>query len=119
MGGSSNEDTVLSSGSWSPNTSLVSVHCYMYCMYMHVQVSGPTLYNMLRLNDVSTNMEDHPLDPPKILKTEVLSNPFDDIVPRVDSRRLDKRKEKAKSQSKATKYVSYSVSCLSASKRAK
>ncbi len=69
-----------------------------------VQVSGPTQYNILRLNEVPTNKEDHPLDPvPKILKTEVLANPFDDIVPRVDPRKLDKTREKAKSQSKATK----------------
>ena len=60
---------------------------------------------MIRLNDVATDKEDHPIDPvPKIIKAEVLSNPFDDIVPRIDPRKLDKKKEKVKSQSKATKW---------------
>ena len=61
---------------------------------------------MIQLNDIPTNKEDRPIDPaPKIIKTEVLSNPFDDIVARVDERKLEKTKEDRKSQSKATKYV--------------
>ena len=61
---------------------------------------------MIQLNDIPTNKEDRPIDPaPKIIKTEVLSNPFDDIAPRVDKRKLDKTKEMPKSQSKATKLV--------------
>ncbi len=59
---------------------------------------------MLRLKEVPTDKEDHPIAPmPRILKAEVLSNPFSDIVPRVDPRKLEKSKEKVKSQSKATK----------------
>ena len=69
-----------------------------------MQVAGSTLYNMIQLNEIPTNKEDRPTDPaPKIIKTEVLSNPFDDIIPRVDKRKLDKTKETPKSQSKATK----------------
>ena len=61
---------------------------------------------MIQLNDIPTNKEDRPIDPiPKIFKTEVLSNPFDNIAPRVDKRKLEKTKETPKSQSKATKYV--------------
>ena len=59
---------------------------------------------MIQLNDIPTNKEDRPIDPvPKIIKTEVLSNPFDDIVARIDKRKLEKMKETPKSQSKATK----------------
>ena len=59
---------------------------------------------MIRLNDIPTDKEDHPLDPaPKIIKTKVLDNPFDDIVARIDQRRMDKKSEKQKSQSRATK----------------
>ena len=61
---------------------------------------------MLHLNDIPTDKDDRPLDPaPKILKTQVLANPFDDIVPRIDPRKLDKKSQKQKSQSKATKWV--------------
>ena len=68
------------------------------------QVTGDTLYNMIRLNEVRTDPEGRPHEPiPKILKTKVLSNPFDDIVPRIDTRKLEKKVEKPKSQSKATK----------------
>ena len=61
---------------------------------------------MIRLNDIPTDKEDRPIDPrPKILKTKVLLNPFDDIEPRIDKRQLEKKIEKPKSQSKATKWV--------------
>ena len=74
------------------------------CCIHTFQVAGSTLYNMIQLNDVPTNKEDRPIDPiPKIIKTEVLSNPFDDIAARVDKRKLEKTKETPKSQSKATK----------------
>lgn len=61
---------------------------------------------MIRLNDVQADKDGRPLNlAPKILKTKVLLNPFDDIVPRIDSRKLDKNVEKPKSQSRATKWV--------------
>ena len=64
-------------------------------------MSGPTQYNILCLNEVPSNKEDHPLDPvPKILKT-------DDIVLRVDPRKLNKTREKTKtSQKQQSKYSS-------------
>ena len=59
---------------------------------------------MIRLNEIPTDKEDRPLDPaPRILKAKVLDNPFDDVVPRIDKRKLEKKVEKHKSQSKATK----------------
>lgn len=70
------------------------------------KVTGDTIYNMIRLNEVDVGEEDRPIDPPRIKKTEILSNPFDDIVPRIskkDLEREEKGKKKVKSQSKATK----------------
>jgi len=46
------------------------------------KITGDSLYNLLPLNDYEVDSEDRPVDPPKILRTEVLYNPFDDIVPR-------------------------------------
>ena len=69
-------------------------------------MTGDTLYNMVKLNDIPTDKEDRPLDPaPRITRTEVLLNLFDDIVPRVDPKKArDKKKgAKSESQSKATK----------------
>lgn len=34
------------------------------------------------MGDVDTDKDDRPLDPPRLISVEVLSNPFDDIVPR-------------------------------------
>ncbi len=59
---------------------------------------------MIRLDDIHTDAENRPVEPiPKIVKTKVLSNPFDDIDPRIDKRKLEKKIEKLKSQSRATK----------------
>ena len=59
----------------------------------------------MRFNDVPTDKEDRPLDPiPRITRTEVLQNPFDDITPRVGPKAsLERKAEEVKSQSKATK----------------
>lgn len=46
------------------------------------KVVGNTLYNMLKLEEFLVDRNDKPKDPPKIIKTEILSNPFDDILPR-------------------------------------
>lgn len=46
------------------------------------KVVGETLYNMLRLEEGLVDSEDRPLHPHRIVSTQVLVNPFDDIVPR-------------------------------------
>ncbi|XP_047325708.1 peptidyl-prolyl cis-trans isomerase CYP57 [Impatiens glandulifera] len=47
------------------------------------KVTGDSIYNLLRLGEVETGKDDRPLDPaPMIISTEVLWNPFEDIVPR-------------------------------------
>lgn len=72
------------------------------------KVVGDTIYNMIKLQDVEVGPDDRPLHPPRILKTKVLINPFDDIVPRkaIESMLDDedkKAKKKPKSKMKATK----------------
>ncbi|NXW24157.1 CWC27 protein, partial [Circaetus pectoralis] len=69
------------------------------------KVTGDTIYNMLRLAEVEVDKEERPLSPHKIRSSEVLFNPFDDIVPR-PSRKLKKDKpeeEAKKSKVKGTK----------------
>lgn len=46
------------------------------------QITGNTIFNALRMGDVDTDKDDRPLDPPRLVSVEVLSNPFDDITPR-------------------------------------
>lgn len=46
------------------------------------KITGHTLYNLMKFNDLEVGKEDRPEHPPVIRKTEVLWNPFDDIVPR-------------------------------------
>ena len=71
------------------------------------KVVGDTLYNMLKLAEVEIGPDERPAFPPKINKTKVLSNPYDDIVIRFD-KNIEKKveKESKKSKSKATKNFS-------------
>ncbi|XP_009572843.1 PREDICTED: peptidyl-prolyl cis-trans isomerase CWC27 homolog, partial [Fulmarus glacialis] len=69
------------------------------------KVTGDTIYNMLRLAEVEVDKEERPLSPHKIRSSEVLFNPFDDIVPR-PNKKLKKDKledETKKSKVKGTK----------------
>ncbi|NXI74877.1 CWC27 protein, partial [Anseranas semipalmata] len=69
------------------------------------KVTGDTIYNMLRLAEVEVDKEERPLSPHKIRSSEVLFNPFDDIVPR-PNRKLKKDKpeeEDKKPKVKGTK----------------
>ncbi|XP_035828422.1 spliceosome-associated protein CWC27 homolog isoform X2 [Aplysia californica] len=72
------------------------------------KVTGPTLFNMLKLQEVETDGDERPLYPHNILKTEILSNPFEDIVPRVIKKPKKEKEEdkRVKSKSKATKNFS-------------
>uniref|UniRef100_A0A8B9PF54 Spliceosome-associated protein CWC27 homolog n=1 Tax=Apteryx owenii TaxID=8824 RepID=A0A8B9PF54_APTOW len=69
------------------------------------KVTGDTIYNMLRLAEVEVDKEERPLSPHKIRSSEVLFNPFDDIIPRANRKlKKDKPEEEAKkSKSKGTK----------------
>ncbi|PHJ17686.1 peptidyl-prolyl cis-trans isomerase [Cystoisospora suis] len=71
------------------------------------KITGHTLYNLMKFNDLEVGKEDRPEHPPVIRKTEVLWNPFDDIVPRKLPKReqgsregsVDERKRKKASTS--------------------
>ncbi|XP_075215510.1 spliceosome-associated protein CWC27 homolog [Lycorma delicatula] len=69
------------------------------------KVSGDTVYNMLKLEDALVDQDDRPQYPQKILKTEVLNNPFHDIIPRVlpKSEKTKTETEKRKSKTKGVK----------------
>nr|XP_006813547.1 PREDICTED: peptidyl-prolyl cis-trans isomerase CWC27 homolog [Saccoglossus kowalevskii] len=72
------------------------------------KVTGTTLYNMLKLAEVETDKDDRPEEPHKIKSVQILSNPFDDIIPRNLPKKDDKKdaKKSAVSKSKATKNFS-------------
>ncbi|GLE06214.1 hypothetical protein PINS_up015456 [Pythium insidiosum] len=70
------------------------------------KITGNTIFNLLSVNDAETDDRDRPLHPPKLLSTEVLWNPFDDIVPRELKPRVDSAAEKdakKRRERKATK----------------
>lgn len=54
------------------------------------KVTGNTIYNMIKLGDMTVDRNERPHHPHKILSTEILSNPFDDILPRETSGRKTK-----------------------------
>ncbi|XP_031618190.1 spliceosome-associated protein CWC27 homolog [Contarinia nasturtii] len=61
------------------------------------KVGGDTIYNVLKMEDGDIDANERPVYPYKIIKTEILLNPFDDIVPR-KSTRTEKDGEKRKSK---------------------
>ncbi|KAG8131060.1 putative Peptidyl-prolyl cis-trans isomerase CWC27-like protein, partial [Naja naja] len=72
------------------------------------KITGDTIYNMLRLSEVEIGIDERPVNPYKITSTEVLFNPFDDIIPRT-SKKLKNEKpveEVEKTKSKGTKNFS-------------
>ncbi|XP_026667108.1 uncharacterized protein LOC108622199 [Ceratina calcarata] len=67
------------------------------------KVTGETVYNMLKLEEALVDENDRPLYPPKILKTEILNNPFLDIEPRVTAKRSEEAKDGSKSKKTGVK----------------
>lgn len=65
------------------------------------KITGDTIYNMLKLEEGIVDHNEKPLYPHKILKAEILLNPFEDIVPRVIERL--KTKEKKQKREKGVK----------------
>ncbi|RHZ89882.1 hypothetical protein Glove_9g107 [Diversispora epigaea] len=47
------------------------------------KVVGDTIFNVLKIGELEVDKNERPLYPPKILSTEVIGNPFDDIIPRI------------------------------------
>ncbi|XP_021344931.1 peptidyl-prolyl cis-trans isomerase CWC27 homolog, partial [Mizuhopecten yessoensis] len=70
------------------------------------KVGGDTIYNVIRLQDVDIDSNDRPTYPLKIKHTKVLSNPFDDIVPRLKTIESEESDSKSKNKSKGTKNYS-------------
>ncbi|XP_077792459.1 spliceosome-associated protein CWC27 homolog isoform X1 [Podarcis muralis] len=72
------------------------------------KITGDTIYNMLRLTEVETDADERPLNPHKIKSTEVLFNPFDDIIPRTSKKLTNEKpaEEAKKAKSKGTKNFS-------------
>ena len=63
------------------------------------KIVGDTMFNILKMSEYEVDDQDKPLYPPKILKTEVIWNPFDDIVPRIKKIAVKKRKKGVKNLS--------------------
>lgn len=72
------------------------------------KVTGQTLYNMLRLGEGEVDRNERPKYPHKIQSTEVLLNPFPDIVPREKAakKQVKSKEEKARDNVKASKNFS-------------
>ena len=69
---------------------------------------GDTVFNALRIGELEVDKLDRPVHPPRILSTEVLENPFQDIVPRSPAEEREEPKrlletEKAKAGTKKAK----------------
>ncbi|XP_061390225.1 spliceosome-associated protein CWC27 homolog [Musca vetustissima] len=60
------------------------------------KVTGDTVFNMLKLEEGEVDHNERPMYPHKILKAEILKNPFDDIVPRELKKEVKKDKKKKK-----------------------
>lgn len=70
---------------------------------MFGRVVGQTIYNLVNLSqdvEMSKDVEDRPLYPPKLKTIRVVDNPFDDVVPRV-TREEKKAQERAKKEAEA------------------
>ncbi|CDS39346.1 peptidyl prolyl cis trans isomerase CWC27 [Echinococcus multilocularis] len=68
------------------------------------RVVGNTLFNMLRLSEVDVVNGDQPIRLHRILKTTVILNPYDDIVPRqIKPKKKTESNEKVQPTVKATK----------------
>lgn len=65
------------------------------------KVTGKTIFNLVSFNDIETDSEDRPMyGAPKILRAEILNNPFDDIIPRVMKQSEEKKKKKKSKKDK-------------------
>ena len=82
------------------------------------KITGDTVYNLMRLNELETDEDDRPIDPPVILHAEVLLNPFEDIKPRVsreakeaakaeEAKKKEMEKKNARKGAKNFKLISF------------
>ncbi|KAI9246601.1 cyclophilin-like domain-containing protein [Sporodiniella umbellata] len=57
------------------------------------RVAGETLFNVMKMTELELDANERPKYPPKIKRTEVVMNPFDDILPRITEREKQHAKE--------------------------
>lgn len=67
------------------------------------KVTGETIYNVLKLADGLIGPDDRPEHPHKIQSTEVIINPFTDIVPRLTETRVEELPKKKKRERQGVK----------------
>ncbi|KAI8374288.1 cyclophilin-like domain-containing protein [Radiomyces spectabilis] len=69
------------------------------------RVAGDTIFNVLKMGEMEIDDNERPLYPPRIKSTEIVLNPFDDIVPRINKREqmVAKAREEAKEAQMRTK----------------
>lgn len=67
------------------------------------KVGGDTIYNMLKLEEGEVYENERPHFPHKILKAEILYNPFPDIVPRVLKQKKSEEKVEKRKKEKGVK----------------
>ncbi|EPQ31520.1 uncharacterized protein PFL1_00853 [Pseudozyma flocculosa PF-1] len=77
------------------------------------RVAGQTIYNALAIAEVELRKDepDRPVYPPKLLRVDVLQNPFDDIVPRItrDEKRQQMKAKREAAERKAKEREKKSV----------
>lgn len=70
------------------------------------RIAGDTIYNMLKLQECEVDQNERPMYPHKIIASNVIINPFDDIVPRKIVKQQDNKHEnKREILVKGVKYV--------------
>lgn len=67
------------------------------------KVVGKTLYNMIKFDDLEVDKNDRPRYPVKIISSEIIVNPFDDIVPRTKKNVISEPKKEKDSRPKGKK----------------
>lgn len=67
------------------------------------KVTGETIYNMLKLEEALVDEDDRPFYPPKVIKTDILNNPFSDIVPRIITKKNEEIKDNSKTKTSGVK----------------
>ena len=67
------------------------------------KITGDSIFNAIRMGDLETDKNERPMFPPQVLSTEVLSNPFDDIVPRTIARKKEAEAAKKAEKPKGVK----------------
>ena len=48
------------------------------------KVAGDTVFNVVKMGELDTDADDHPIYPPMIKSASIVNNPFPDIVPRFE-----------------------------------